>query len=94
MYENICDRTFNICYMSKSIGLLSAIPIIPKIKALETRELEKKHVENIRVFFLKYNFLHQNNLLTHLLCHLTYVTAFNKCSGPRVQLANLLFLVY
>ena len=77
--------------MSMSIGLVSAIPIIPKIKAPETRELGKKHVENICFFFLKYYFLHQNHLLTHLLCHVTYVTAFKNCSGPRVKLANLLF---
>ena len=29
-------------------------------------------------FFLKYHFLHQVNVLAHLLCHVTYVTAFNK----------------
>ena len=31
-------------------------------------------------FFLKYHPLHQINVLAHVLCHVTYVAAFNKCS--------------
>ena len=36
-------------------------------------------MRNIFIFFLKYHLLHQVNVLAHLLCHVTYVTAFNKC---------------
>ena len=77
--------------MSMYINLLSAIPIIPKVKAPETRELEKS-MWKIFIFFMKYNVLNQNNLLTHLLCHETYVTAFNKCSDSCLKLPSLLFL--
>ena len=47
-----------------------------KHKRLET--LARKIFE-IYSFFLKYHLLHQVNAHAHLLRHVTYVTAFNKC---------------
>ena len=44
-------------------------------------------------FFLKCDILHEDNFVAHLLCHVTYVTYFNKCSDPDVKLANLWFLI-
>ena len=69
------------------MSLLSAMTIIPKIKAPEARDLQ----ENMRKcsFCMKYHLLHQDNFLAHLLCHVTYVTVFNKCSDSGVKLANL-----
>ena len=43
----------------------------------------------------KYHPLHPVNVLTHLLCHVTYVTAFNKCSDLVVKPAiSMIFLSY
>ena len=39
-------------------------------------------------FFLKYHLLHQVNVLAHLLCHVTYVTAFNTCFNLVVKPAK------
>ena len=36
----------------------------------------------------KYHLLHQVNVLAHLLCHVTYVTAFNKCFNLVVKPAK------
>ena len=71
------------------MGLLSAMTIIPKIKAPDAKRFIGKHVKNS--IFLKYHLLHQENSLAHLLCHVTYinVTYFNKCSDPDDKLANL-----
>ena len=44
-----------------------------------------KHVKNI--------LLHQNNFLAHLLCHVTYITTFNKCSDLDLNPADLLFFI-
>ena len=30
---------------------------------------------------------------SHLLCHVTCITSFNKCSDPDVKLANLRFFI-
>ena len=35
----------------------------------------------------------QENFLAHSLCHVTYVTYFNKCSDPDVKLANVRFFI-
>ena len=43
-------------------------------------------------FFLKYHLLHQVNVLSHLLCHVTYVTAFNKCFNLVFKPAKSIFL--
>ena len=47
-------------------------------------------------FFLKYHILHQVSLLAHLLCHVTYVTAFNKCFIHGVKPAKFIinYLLY
>ena len=45
-------------------------------------------MKNIPLFPLNH-LLQQDNFLAHLLCHVTFVTDFNKCSGPGVKLANL-----
>ena len=68
------------------MSLLSAMTIFSKINATEAGDLTK-------VFFMKYYLLHQDNFLAHLLCHVTFVTAFNKCSDPDVKLANLLLFI-
>ena len=36
--------------------------------------------------------LHQVNVLAHLLCHVTYVTAFNKCFNLVVKPAKSIIL--
>ena len=43
-------------------------------------------------FFLKHHFLHQVNVLAHLLCHVTYVTAFYKFFNLVVQPAKSIIL--
>ena len=41
-------------------------------------------------FFISY---FQDNFLARPLCHVTYVTYFNKCSDPYVKLANVCFFI-
>ena len=43
-------------------------------------------------FFLKYHPLHQNNVLAYVLCHVTYVTVFIKCSDLDVNPAKSVIL--
>ena len=43
-------------------------------------------------FILKYHLLHQVNVLAHLLCHVTYVTTFNKCFNSYVKPAKSIIL--
>ena len=43
-------------------------------------------------FILKYHLLHQVNVLAHLLCHVTYVTTFNKCFNLVFKPANSIIL--
>ena len=75
------------------MGLLPAMPIIPKTKAPEAKIYGKTC--EIYSFSLKYHLKHQDNLFTYLLFHVTYVTVFNKCSDPGVKFANLrFFLLY
>ena len=45
------------------------------------------------VFFLKNHLLHQDNFHALLLCHVTFVSYFNKCPNPDAKLANLLFFI-
>ena len=45
-----------------------------------------KHVKN-GIFSELSSFI--SNFLAHLLCHVTYITYFNKCSEPDVKLANV-----
>ena len=54
--------------------------------------LARKHAKYIH-FFLKYHLLHQVNVLAHLLCHVTYVTAFNKCFNLVVKPAKSIILI-
>ena len=49
-------------------------------------------MRNIFIFFLKYHLLHQVNVLAHLSCHVTYVTAFNKCFNLVVKPAKSITL--
>ena len=39
--------------------------------------------------FSEISFLTSRHSLAHLLCHVAYVTALNKCSDPGVKLADL-----
>ena len=57
---------------------------------LET--LARKTCE-IYSFFLKYHLLHQVNVLAHLLCHVTYVTAFNTCFNLVIKPAKSIFFI-
>ena len=61
--------------------------IISKVRAPEARYL----YENIKMFiiFLKNHLLHQDTFLAHLLCYVTYVTSFNTCSYPGVNLVDI-----
>ena len=70
------------------MGVLKAMTIISKIKAREARGFIEKLCEKYS-FFLKYHLLHKENLIVYLLCHITYVTSFNKCSDPGVKLSDL-----
>ena len=53
-------------------------------------EINRKTCE--KLYFLKYH-LFQENFLAQSLCHVTYVTYFNKCSDPDVKLANVWFFI-
>ena len=65
------------------MGLLSVMTVITKTKVPEA-----KHVKN--GIFLKYHLLLPRKFfVAHSLCHVTYVTYFNKCSDPDVKLANV-----
>ena len=44
--------------------------------------------------FYKYHLLHQDNVLAHLLCHVTYVTTFDKYSDLVFELADYYSLLY
>ena len=75
------------------MGLLYAIAIIIKIKAPDSTDL----LENMQkiIIFSFWNIISyvKTISLAHLLCHVTYVKAFNKCSDPGVKLANLWFFI-
>ena len=72
------------------MGLVSAMTISPNNKALLAGSLLKKCE---KILFLKFHLLHQDNFLTPLICHVTYVTAFNKCVNPGVKHVNLLLFI-
>ena len=42
---------------------------------------------------MNYHLSHQVNVLAHLLCHVTYVTTFNKCFNLVVKTANSIILM-
>ena len=44
-------------------------------------------MKNIHFFSLKYHPLHQVNVIANVVCNVTYVTAFNKCSDFVVKSA-------
>ena len=68
--------------------LLSAMTVISKTKAPEARDyIIGKQVKN--GIFLKYHLLLPRKFSSSSLCHVTYVTYFNKCSDPDVKLANV-----
>ena len=67
--------------------LLEAMTKILKIKSLKRLEIYRPTCE--KSLLLKYHLLQHDNFLAHLLCQVTYVIYFNKCSDPDVKLANL-----
>ena len=68
------------------MGLLSAMTIITKTKAPE--RLIGKHVQN-SIFSEISSLTSKKSFLAHSLCHVIYVTYFNKCSDPDVKFANV-----
>ena len=72
------------------MGVIITNELNPKIKTPEARDLCK----TCDFFLLKYHPLHQVNVIAHLSCHVTYVTAFNKCSDLDVKLAKSIMIYY
>ena len=70
--------------------LIISNELILKNKAPEARDIG--NYAKIFILLLKYPLLHQANVLVHLLCHVTYVTAFNTCFALVVKPANEKYL--